>query len=820
LSDSDYASQRKELLGLMSHLRAVGAQAELDLPRIVVIGNQSAGKSSVVEAISGIKVPRDSGTCTRSPIECRMSTGSKWSCQVSIRREFDNAGRRVGDVSEERFGIALTEEKKDQVELMLRRAQLLVLDETVSMSQAMGMSAEKVKERMLDESVAKFSKNIVCVDLEVGPDLTDLQFIDLPGLIQNAPPDIVRLVEDMVVETISGNCLILVAIPMPDDIENQIALRLARERDPAGIRTIGVLTKPDVVPSGSNKRSEWLEILEGRSKRDQHTLHHGYYCTRQPDDDERKDGVTSADARRTEATFFAQTVPWSKTTDRGRFGTENLVLTLSTLLVEIIAQRLPDIAHTAQLQLAACRSALAHLPKPSTEDPATRLLMLLSEFSTSIRQYVRGSSEPSLLVQKNNRAFGVFKREIRATAPAFVAVVDARAARKSYILTDSEEEGDIDGYSQENAIYLSDVRTVLNRARARELPGDVPPAAKAALIADFQKTWENAKTVCFDSVRQNLLDVLYAVVEQAEYFGRFAAFKADLKIVLSQLVDTHAEDCAKYLDALLEMETQPMTQNSHYLQATTEKWVGKYRDQRAGKTPLPESPLKSKRAKTMEGSGAAVLRRSISCSRLSSPAKFEFKPGPASTTSKTSSTFVPNATASVGLNDKGAPVPFAKMPASAFGTNPSFGGSESESPTRPTAAVAQDEEQLKIALGALAQLGYTGISAEDLGKLRPADEYEAEIVLMGGVRAYFQVSYKRIIDTIPGLIDTKFVKSLASNLQSSLIRRFLDLEKPETRDQCARYLTEDQAIVAKRTELMLRMKMLEGVQRELQQFGR
>ncbi|KAJ7053189.1 hypothetical protein C8F01DRAFT_1089828 [Mycena amicta] len=95
-------------------------------------------------------------------------------------------------------------------------------------------------------------------------------------------------------------------------------------------------------------------------------------------------------------------------------------------------------------------------------------------------------------------------------------------------------------------------------------------------------------------------------------------------------------------------------------------------DQRAGKPPLPEPPLKSKRANTTEGSGAAGLRRSIPCSRLSSPAKFEFKPGPASTTSQASGAFVPNAPASNGRNDKGAPGPRQeRRPASfRFGNEP------------------------------------------------------------------------------------------------------------------------------------------------------
>jgi len=136
----------------------------------------------------------------------------------------------------------------------------------------------------------------------------------------------------------------------PDDIENQKALRLAHQVDREGRRTIGikfmtfcrfaltlcipgVMTKPDMLTIGSTKaRDLWLDVIEGR----RHSLTHGYYCTRQPDDAERSRGITSADARVAESTYFKDTSPWSTSVHKHRFGTNNLISTLSTLLVQII----------------------------------------------------------------------------------------------------------------------------------------------------------------------------------------------------------------------------------------------------------------------------------------------------------------------------------------------------------------------------------------------------------------------------------------------------------------------------------------------------
>src|SRR6266436_562471 len=95
------------------------------------------------------------------------------------------------------------------------------------------------------------------------------------------------------------------------------------------------MTKPDMLTLGSTKaRDLWLDVIEGR----RHPLAHGYYCTRQPDDAERSGGITSANARIAESTYFNDTSPWSTSVHKHRFGTNNLISTLSTLLVQIIKE--------------------------------------------------------------------------------------------------------------------------------------------------------------------------------------------------------------------------------------------------------------------------------------------------------------------------------------------------------------------------------------------------------------------------------------------------------------------------------------------------
>ncbi|KAJ7615866.1 P-loop containing nucleoside triphosphate hydrolase protein [Roridomyces roridus] len=788
LSASEYATQRTQLLALMSQLRSVGAQGELDLPRIAVIGHQSAGKSSLVEAIAGIHVPRDGGTCTRCPLECRLVFAPEWACRISIRREFDSSARRIrGEVSEIPFGDLIR--NRAEVEMMLRRAQLAVLDPTLEIARIIRMNLQELKETLQDPKTAQFSKNFVCIDLE-GPELTDVQFVDLPGIIHNASPEVIQLIEEMVVDNIKGNCLILVAIPMTDEMENQKAMTFARQQDPDGLRTIGVLTKPDLVSAGSTTaRALWRDVLEGRK----HPLHHGYYCTRHPDDEERANQITPAKARSVEATFFRQTAPWAHCTEQQRLGTPNLVSTLSRCLVQRISATLPDIVQKADDHLEACRKALSALPEPPTDDPAAHLFELINTFCAELRQAVQGSEENTDLIHRHNSLYGAFKGAIARSAPGFVAGLPAPfmpvAVVRPNILTDGE-----DGTGPSVPIYLSDVRETLNRARTRELPGDFPPAAKAKMIRDFQVTWEREADDCFQSVMQSVSDLLSAALELL--FSRFSNLKRALWACLRRLLQERAQDCAKYLGAILEIEKLPRTQNDDILKAAADKWMVKYKDQRGGRTPmilnlLPRHPHVGPPTDT-------VFECVLICSLASAAPRPNLTPAPAPTASPPQPSPNPFHTP--------APTPALNIPA--FRPTTPFMRPQSASGVEPVDEV----------LSMLARLGFTGLREEDLGRLQAGDDYETEIRLMSDVRGYFEVSYRRIIDTVPGIIDSKFVRGISGDFQAQLVAEF-KLGQPEGNAKCAEYLREDPAVIAKRADLVQRLNMLETVQKELLDFG-
>ena len=177
LGNTDYARWQQKLNDVVKTLRNCGTESVIRLPKIVAIGNQSAGKSSLIEAISQIKLPRASGTCTRCPMEVILSRSEQsedWRCKVSLRFGDDELVDKFGteDFAETR--------DKEEVSRILRRAQLAILNPYDDKDEFLTLDDEQCKAHHIE---LPFSRNTVVVEI-IGAEV-DITFIDLPGLIQN-----------------------------------------------------------------------------------------------------------------------------------------------------------------------------------------------------------------------------------------------------------------------------------------------------------------------------------------------------------------------------------------------------------------------------------------------------------------------------------------------------------------------------------------------------------------------------------------------------------------------------------------------------------
>lgn len=202
---------------------------EVSVPGVVVTGAQSAGKSSVLEALGGIKLPRGKNITTRVPLVLSLQN------QPGAFPHHALIGKKP-DISDMK-----------EIEVAY------ISDEIQKLTVEIAGNTGRVKEEPIYLTVIR----------NTGPTLT---LIDLPGITHYAPDgsDIHAQTVGLIQKYIeSENMVILVVIPAVDDFANAEALKLAKKYDPNGNRTLGVVTKADYVKPGSDIKAK-LRMEQGQ----------------------------------------------------------------------------------------------------------------------------------------------------------------------------------------------------------------------------------------------------------------------------------------------------------------------------------------------------------------------------------------------------------------------------------------------------------------------------------------------------------------------------------------------------------------------------
>jgi hypothetical protein len=275
-----------------------------------------------------------------------------WKCCIKLHKR-----HRKNHEEEEKDGImndvehfAETTDPK-LVDDLVRRAQKALLNPSIEAKKfaPLGGSADLLVKR--DELM--FTGDSVIIDISGSK--IDLSLIDLPGIIKSVQShedqQLIPLIESVITDYISQpKTLILAVFTCKDDMENQAIFRMAREVDPTGERTIGVLTKPDTIEKGTYDR--WIKILSG----DLYYLKLGYFLVKMPSKKElevlkEKEALKGDhDAYLVEDAFFKSCPVWVGLQSRlpDRFGIECLRNELGSLLNALIESCLPLMKQAAQ----------------------------------------------------------------------------------------------------------------------------------------------------------------------------------------------------------------------------------------------------------------------------------------------------------------------------------------------------------------------------------------------------------------------------------------------------------------------------------------
>lgn len=353
--DQLLSADQSVILRVIENLRPI-SKYEIDLPRIIVCGDQSCGKSSVLEAISRLNFPRAEKQCTTFATELTLEHQNVSGVFVSIIWDNPRQGAeefRAKDTAVENLSSTINE-------------------------------AKRIMERRNEQNGCAFFKDVLKIKAS-NPSWPPLTLVDLPGLIHAGEEEDLETVREIVrMHMEKPKTIILAVVAAPIDHENQEVLQIAQQFDPEGRRTMGIITKPDRVDGPATER-QWIHMAKNKSSRYRFEL--GWHVVRNRAAGEEKSSFGERD--RKEEEFFNQSA-WKRELEPDQLGIDNLRAKLSKILEDHTRSALPGIIKELERKLKNCKRSLESLG-PSRITPSDQqkyLARIGSKFKETIEDAV------------------------------------------------------------------------------------------------------------------------------------------------------------------------------------------------------------------------------------------------------------------------------------------------------------------------------------------------------------------------------------------------------------------------------------------------
>ena len=533
-----------DLLDSVDCLRSQGISHYVSLPQIIVCGDQSSGKSSVLEAISGVSFPTKSNLCTRFPTELVLRKTSHIGVSVSIvphHSRSESEQLSLGSFHEQLDGF-------DGLPILIENAKA-----------AMGISTHG----------KAFSKDILRIEVS-GPDRPHLTIVDLPGLIhsetkQQSASD-VELVQDVVQTYMKEpRSIILAVVSAKNDYANQIVLKLARIADPKGNRTLGVITKPDTLVPDSESEAMYVSLARNQDVE----FRLGWHVLKNMDSETGEWSLMDRDVK--EEAFFSQGI-WEELS-RSLLGVDKLRSRLSKVLLGQIAAELPSLIDEIEIKSNACRSRLDKLGEPrATLDEQRRYLLHISQsFQSLVKASVDGTYNDPFFNSADSETG--YQKRIRAVIQNLNLDFAEELARRGHRreITASKDTTRLSGgvVPVTRDEFLDHIQRLMRRTRGRELPGTFNPMIVADLFLEQSVPWEAITRSHIDRVWKATRDFLsLAAVYIADAATSKVLFRKIFEPALDQLLESLNVKTTELLNP--HQTSHPITYN-HYFTETLQQ---------------------------------------------------------------------------------------------------------------------------------------------------------------------------------------------------------------------------------------------------------
>ncbi|KAJ9655214.1 hypothetical protein H2201_008851 [Coniosporium apollinis] len=584
------ADQRK-IMDAVDKLRRIGLNSVLQLPQLIVCGDQSSGKSSVLEAITQIPFPRKENLCTRFATEIVLRRGNTTSVKTKITPDKRRPTHEQDEL--EKFNASI-KDFSEVPSLILEAARLMGLDGATT------------------GSTKAFSRDVLSIEI-CGPDRPQLTLVDLPGLIhsenKSQSKDDVQLIRSLVEEYIrSERTIILAVISAKNDYANQIILQDCRRVDVKGSRTLGIITKPDFLRAGSDNERDWIELAQNRDV----YFELGWHVLKNRTDDQLH--CSFEERNQSEDLFFSKGS--FRDLPQGVLGIESLRKRLSRLLNDHLKKELPDLKKELDRKWRETDVEFSRLgERRSTISEQRQYLMRVSMTTHDIlRSAVQGHYEHSFfgavdthaavdaaaniqrlraVVQYLNLQFaermrryghkyaidrgharrsGLSNGEVSVEDEAVSAPASSEEAPDEEFLASVLEDvcNGVDPLPQNitRPRAVDWVLRVLQRTRGRELPGNFNPMLISQLFWEQSEPWKALALAHIDRVGaacSRFVELVLQKVTTPEVWSRLLSLRVE-GALSSALASSRAE-----LGRIIEDKLRhPITYN-HYYTTTVQK---------------------------------------------------------------------------------------------------------------------------------------------------------------------------------------------------------------------------------------------------------
>ncbi|PBP28137.1 dynamin central region [Diplocarpon rosae] len=499
------AALGEDLLGIVNKLQdlvfnTIGNDS-LDLPQIVVVGSQSSGKSSVLENIVGRDfLPRGSGIVTRRPLILQL---------INIPTDEEDAPEEHSAAA-----VATQPEWAEFHHIPNRRF----------------TEFQDVKREIENETarIAGNNKGInrSPINLKIySPHVLSLTLVDLPGLtkvpIGDQPTDIEKQTRNLISEYIAKpNSIILAVSPANVDIVNSEALKLARHVDPLGRRTIGVLTKIDLMDHGTNA----LDILSGRV----YPLKLGFIGVVNRSQQDIQGNKSLAEALKSESDFFKHHPAYRNMANR--CGTQFLAKSLNTTLMAHIRERLPDIKARLNTLMGQTQQELASygdMHFSGKEHRGSLVLQLMTRFASSFISSIDGTSTE-------------------------ISTKELCGGARIYYIFNSVFGNSLETIDPTTNLSALDIRTAIRNSTGPRPSLFVPELAFDLLVKPQIKLLEVPSQRCVELVYEELIKICHTC--GSTELTRFPRLQAKLIEVVSDLLRERLGPSSSYVESLISIQ--------------------------------------------------------------------------------------------------------------------------------------------------------------------------------------------------------------------------------------------------------------------------